>query len=321
MRVLITGGFGNVGIAVIDEFLKRKHDVTVLELETSKTRRIARIFGNKINLVWGNILDKDALIQIVEKVDIVVHLVGIIPPKSEENRELCFAINVKGTENILDAIKETGNQAKLIFTSSASVMGPTQHKNPPINPYDEVNPTTNYTHSKVEAEHVIQNSGVIHCIFRLGAVLSSKGQFDMNLASEAFNINLDSRVEMILDLDIATAMNNAAEQFMKHEKLNGTILNIGGGKQNGFQKYGRDLTLNLFKRMGMGDVNPNCFCTEDYMIDWMDTKESQKLLKFQNHSYEEAIELNLAPFKKFQPFIKLFAPVIRYSLERKSPYL
>ncbi|MFX0098993.1 MAG: NAD-dependent epimerase/dehydratase family protein, partial [Candidatus Hodarchaeota archaeon] len=281
MRVLITGAFGNVGIALIKEFLARNHNITVFELENKRTRKIAKKFSKKCSIAWGNILDKDSIKTTMQDADVIVHLVALIPPKSEENKDLCFKLNVGGTINVLEAIKETGNRAKFIFTSSASVMGPTQDKDPPINPYDAPVPTSNYTESKIEAEQEIKKSGVQYCICRLGGVLSSQAKIDFSIAREAFNMNLENRLESVLDLDVATAIVNASELFMQGDELHGKILNIGGGKENGFQIHGRDLSMGLFERMGFGKLNPDCFSKDDYFLDWMDTKESQSLLKFQ----------------------------------------
>ena len=42
MKFLITGGFGNVGHAIIHELLKKKHNVRVFELKNSKTLKQAK---------------------------------------------------------------------------------------------------------------------------------------------------------------------------------------------------------------------------------------------------------------------------------------
>ena len=134
-------------------------------------------------------------------------------------------------------------------------------------------------------------------------------------------MNLENRIEAVYDLDVATALVNAAEMMVNDSSLlGGKILNIGGGKENGFQIRGRDMTIELFKRMGMGQLDENCFAKEDYFIDWMDTGESQALLRFQNHDFEGAMRSFMAPFKKLRPVIRLFAPFIRRSLERQSPW-
>lgn len=320
MRVLITGSFGNVGIAVMKEFLSRNHEVTVFELKTKKTEKIAKQYAKDITMAWGNILEPESIKKAIQEKDVVIHLVGLIPPMSEENRDLCFKLNVQGTVNVLQTIKETGNRARLIFTSSASVMGPTQEKQPPICPYDPPVPTSNYTESKIEAEQAIAKSGVTYCICRLGAVLSSQAKVDIGIARNAFDMNLNNRLEAVLDLDVATAIANAAELLVHGDEIHGKILNIGGGKENGFQIRGRDMSLSIFERMGMGTLNEECFNKGNYFLDWMDTGESQKLLQFQNHTFDEGMRIFLAPYKKFKPFIRLFAPLLRRWLEKKSPY-
>ncbi len=320
MHVLITGGFGNVGISVIRELSRRPHDITVFELQTEKNEKVRKKLGKIIDVAWGNLLDPASVSRVMDGKDVVIHLAGIIPPRSEENEALCFKVNVDGTINVINAIKNAGKKPGLIFTSSASVMGPTQDKEPPISPYGNLVPTSNYTRSKVEAERAIRESGITYCICRLGAVLSSQSSLDTSIVKEMFNMKLDNRMEMVLDLDVATALANAAELMAKGDALHGKILNIGGGKENGFQGHGRDLSTNLLKRMGLGALNEDCFSKQDYFIDWMDTSESQSLLAFQNHTFDEAMTLFLAPFKKFKPFLKLFGPIIRKSLERQSPF-
>lgn len=113
---------------------------------------------------------------------------------------------------------------------------------------------------------------------------------------------------MVLDLDLAVAISNAVELMEKGDSLNGKILDIGGGKANGFQRYGRDLTQSIFEVMGIGKLDEKCFTTKEYFLDWMDTEESQRLLQYQNHTYEQILELYLKPYKKFRPFVKLFSP-------------
>ncbi len=320
MFILVTGGFGSVGLSIVNELLQRGHRVRVMELDSKKTRKYAEQYGNSIEVLWGNLLDPTSLHKAVMDVDVIVHLAGILPPLTEENKELCFKVNVGGTRNLLDAIKTRANPPPIVFASSASVMGPTQSRTPPISAYEPTNPTTNYTHSKVQVEQDLKNSGLSYCICRFGAVLSTQKSADTSLIKNAFDIPLDARVEMILDLDVAVAIANAVELMGKGDVLNGKILNIAGGKANGFQRYGRDLTQAIFEVMGIGKLDEKRFTTNEYFIDWLDTEESQRLLKYQNHTYQQMLDLSIKPYKKFRPLIKLFSPFIRWFLERQSPY-
>ncbi|MHA1734067.1 MAG: NAD-dependent epimerase/dehydratase family protein [Promethearchaeota archaeon] len=331
LRVLVTGGFGSVGAALLDELVDRGHAPVVFELDNKRNRRAARKRRSSCDVVWGDISDPDSVGRAVRGVDTVVHLAGIIPPLSEINPGLCHEVNVVGSRVLLGAVERANGKGGrgmgrgssrgpgFVFVSSASVMGPTQDRKPPISPYDPPNPTTNYTHSKVAVEQMLRETSVNHCTCRLGAVLSSRAPFKTGQVGETFNINLENRVEMVLDLDVATALARAAELVAAGESLNGKILNIGGGGGRGFQGYGRDLTNKLFEEIGIGALDERCFTNEDYFLDWMDTRESQALLDFQKHDFDEAISLFVKPLRKFRPFIKLVSRTIRKRLERKSP--
>jgi len=72
--------------------------------------------------------------------------------------------------------------------------------------------------------------------------------------------------------------------------------------------------------MGIEKFNETYFTKEEYFLDWMDSEESQRLLQFQNHSYEQLLESYLKRYKKFKPFMRLFNPIIRKFLEAQSPY-
>ncbi|MHA1682204.1 MAG: hypothetical protein ACTSUE_14805 [Promethearchaeota archaeon] len=41
-KVLLTGGFGNVGKAVMAELIQKRHEITVFELDSKKNRKAAR---------------------------------------------------------------------------------------------------------------------------------------------------------------------------------------------------------------------------------------------------------------------------------------
>lgn len=130
MKILITGAFGNVGKTVLKEACRRAHEVIVFEVENKKTRKEAKKVKNKIEkVVFGDIRNFDDVKAAVQECDAVIHLAAIIPPLSKKRRELTMDVNFGGTVNLIKAIKETKRAVPFIFTSSASVMGPTQLQN------------------------------------------------------------------------------------------------------------------------------------------------------------------------------------------------
>jgi nucleoside-diphosphate-sugar epimerase len=56
MKILITGAFGNIGKAVIEEAHKRNHEIVVFEIENKKTRKDAKKYRNKVKeVIFGDI--------------------------------------------------------------------------------------------------------------------------------------------------------------------------------------------------------------------------------------------------------------------------
>jgi nucleoside-diphosphate-sugar epimerase len=128
--LLITGAFGNIGKAVIEEAHKRRHEIIVFEIDNKKTRKTAAKYRKKIaEVMFGDIRNVEDVKKVVAKSDAVIHLGAVIPPLSKKNRELTMAVNLGGTENLNRAIKEANRNIPFVFTSSASVMGPTQLQN------------------------------------------------------------------------------------------------------------------------------------------------------------------------------------------------
>jgi len=320
MRMLVTGGFGNVGRSLLDELIKRGHNVRVLQRPSKKNLKIAKKYGNQIEMYWGDVTDPSDAEKSLTNCDVIIHLASAVPPTCEKNKENTFKINVEGTMNFIRSIEHSKHSIAFLFASSMSVMGPTQDQEPPIDPYQTPNPTTYYTHSKIEIENYLKSSKLNYCICRIGGVIVTKGQYSQSMLEQVFNFPLNNRLETVLDLDCAIAFSNAAELLVKGRLVTRKILNIGGGKDLGHFIYCRDLTQKMFCLMGIGALNERCYSNVDYFMDWSDTQESQKLLNFQKHTFPESMETLGRPYRKIRPFLRIFSPLIRRRIEKMSPY-
>jgi len=308
----VTGGFGSVGVFTIQELLKKDCKVRVMELKTAANEKIYKKFKSDIEVIWGDITIKEDVERAVENQDAVIHLAYIIPPLSEEKPDLAWEVNVEGTRNLLGALRAFPKKAKIVFASSVSVFGKTKTLKPPRTPLDPVMPTDNYSHHKVACEQLIKISGLDWVILRLGAVLSvSLCELDPLL----FRVPLDTRIELIHAHDAGIALANAVLDRNISEK----ILLIGGGPS--CQMYQREFVDKVLSFIGIGMLPDESFSSEPYYLDWMDTTESQNLLKFQNRNLDDFlddIKRNLG-FKR--NLIKIVKPFVRYWLLGKSPYL
>lgn len=327
MNILITGGFGNIGPYVIKECLAKGHNVTIFEVYNQRTAKLANLYNKKnVKVFFGDIRKYDDIKKAVITQDAIIHMAAIIPPMSEDKPELCREVNVNGTANIIKAIQQVNNSQILIAISSASVMGFTQNRIPPVKPYDVIIPTDNYSNSKAEVEILVKNSGLKYCILRLAAVMPTYVNITkiLNLIKVIFEMPLNARCEIVYDIDVAYALVAAVENIYGSGELSGKISFIGGGKQNNCQIVVKEMLGGVFNSFGLEIPDEYLFPSDcnSYYLDWYDTDEIQSILKYQQHSFEQWKSEFIKNYHFLHPFIKLFKkPIIKYIAHLSPRYI
>ena len=312
MKILLTGATGNVGGHVLPLLLERGHDVRCLVFDSNNERKIVQGWKHKPEVVWGDIQDERVVESALGGVEAVIHLAAIIPPMTDQNPQLAYGVNVNRTRNLVNAASKQAKRVRFIFTSTYDVYGNTQDLTPPRKVTLPVNPQEEYAHHKVEAEEIIQSGNVDWCIFRLASAIPV--EMSTKYQSMMFDVPLDDRLEYIHPADAALAICNAVE----HAEVWGKVLHLGGGP--GCQLRERDIVQGAFEAIGIGALPEKYFNTQHYYTDWLDTEESQRLLNYQRHTFNDHLE-GLKKSLGWQiPLIKLFRPLIRYSLLRQSKY-
>ncbi|MGO8906365.1 MAG: NAD-dependent epimerase/dehydratase family protein [Solirubrobacteraceae bacterium] len=117
LTVAVTGPTGEVGRAV----------VTALE----RTREVGRVLGmgrrafdpdqhgwKKVSYRRGDVLDRDAVADLVKDADVVVHLAFIIMGGAEESSE----VNLEGSRNVFEAAVSAGAK-RMVYASSVAAYG------------------------------------------------------------------------------------------------------------------------------------------------------------------------------------------------------
>lgn len=146
-RVLITGSTGMLGSAFVNAFQNEAYEVRALphaELDVT---------------------DRDAVLRESSfSPDIIIHTAGIVNADyCEENRDECFAVHVRGTENIVELALQTG--AKLLYPQSFLIF---DGKELPITEDTIPMPLSVYGEAKLLAEQHIQTRIPDALIVRMG---------------------------------------------------------------------------------------------------------------------------------------------------------
>ncbi len=320
MKVLLTGAFGNVGASALDELARQGHTVRCFDLRTPANERAARArqreHGGQIEIAWGDLRRPGDVAAAVHGQDVVAHLAFIIPKlsatgfESENRPEWAREINVGGTRHVIEAMQSQSSPARLLFTSSYHVFGRTQHLPPPRTALDPVDPIEHYSRHKVECEALVRASGLAWTIFRLAAALPLALRPDPGM----FDLPLDNRIEFVHTRDVGLAIANG----VSNAAVWGRLLLIGGGPR--CQYVYRQLVERNLEAMGIGMLPDAAFNTTPYPTDWIDTAESQGLLRYQRSDLDDYVAEMKAKLGLRRHVVRLIRPLARRWLLTKSPY-
>jgi nucleoside-diphosphate-sugar epimerase len=125
MRYLVTGGAGFIGSNMVDELVRRGHDVTVLDdLSAGKEENLAGV-REKIDFHIGSITDMAAVQSACKDVEYVIHLAARTSvPKSVKDPLETNRINIDGTLNVLVAARDA-KVRRFVYAASSSAYGET----------------------------------------------------------------------------------------------------------------------------------------------------------------------------------------------------
>jgi UDP-glucose 4-epimerase len=153
MKVLLTGGAGYVGSAVLRFLLKHGHDpVAYDDLSTGNRNAVPAE-----RLIVGDILDRSALIAALRNngIEAVMHFAAVASvPDSIADPDTYWKVNLEGTKVVLDAMMEC-NLKKIVFSSTAATYG--FENEMPLKETSAQLPEVPYGSSKLAAERIIKD--------------------------------------------------------------------------------------------------------------------------------------------------------------------
>ena len=202
--LLITGGTGSFGNAVLDKFLNTDiAEIRIFSRDEKKQDDMRRLYNNdKIKFYLGNVRDISSLRNAMYGVDYVFHAAALKQVPSCEFFPIeAVYTNVIGTENVLNAAIEAG-VSKVICLSTDKAAYPVNAMGTSKAMMEKV---------VVAKSRVVSSEKTMICATRYGNVMASRGSViplfvDQLKAGKVFTVTDPNMTRFIMSLEEAVEL-------------------------------------------------------------------------------------------------------------------
>jgi UDP-glucose 4-epimerase len=152
-RVLVTGGAGFIGSALVPELIQSGYDVYVVDNLSFGKQELLDISDD--HFILADITDRSLVAQVLAEVNPhwIIHLAAIhFIPYCNQHPFESANINIQGTMNILDAAQKCPGLERVLFASTAAVY---PISNEPTSEIFTANPLDIYGLSKLVGERLL----------------------------------------------------------------------------------------------------------------------------------------------------------------------
>ena len=276
-KILVTGAAGTIGLSLIRFLLSEgKYEVTALDLKNKKVYKRLKRYRKRVNIVYGDVLDRTLIENLIKEHDAVIHLATCLPPLAEYKEELVNIIDYNSTENIVRAINYYNPKCYLLYGSSTSVY---EEDEGDVKAKIKIGDFDYFDKAKYRSEELIRKKITNYTILRMPLVLG-----DLRNEPFIYNIKKNTVIETITKEDGAYAFCSCLD---KMSKVNKKTFNIGGG-EDCTCTY-RDLLKNILKYHGINwnYVLTGLFGAKNYTSPVLkDSDASNKILNYRNDTLQ-----------------------------------
>lgn len=300
MKIAMTGTSGHFGIEALKQTLEIKEVEFIRVLLTNKkrndklARKLAKLYGNRIQVVRGSVAEKDKCTKLVAGVDYVAHFAAVIPPASDASYAASEECNKHGTVTLIDCVKECKPQPKYIHISTVALYGNRNIKHPFGRVGDPllVAAYDTYAMHKLYGERYCLDAELdCFAVLRQSAMLHPDMLNDNISDGLMFHTALNAPLEWVSARDSGYLMKRIFERDARGE-IDGfwnNIYNIGAGKKGrgtGIDTF--DLGFALIGGSAEKFLKPNWFATRNFHGMWFsDSDELEELFGYQRDSVED----------------------------------
>jgi nucleoside-diphosphate-sugar epimerase len=249
-RILITGGAGYIGSALVRELLGKGCRVRVLDNLMHGGQGLISFTGHSgFQFVQGDIRDRDDVVSALKGIDSVVHLAAIVgDPACKRQPVLATEVNQSGSELLYD-LSVKSRVKRFVFASTCSNYGRMPDHDGYVDESTPLNPISHYAGLKVGFEqHLFErdHSETAPVCLRFATVygLSPRPRFDLTVNEFTRDLTLGKELEIfgehfwrpychVRDLANACVMALSCPE----STIAGEAFNVGDTQEN-YQKKG-----------------------------------------------------------------------------------
>lgn len=180
--VLVIGGAGYIGSALLPHLLASHDKVKVLDVFMYGTETIAPYLDHpKLEIIEADYRQLEQLVSAMQGVDTIIHLGGLVgDPACAWNEALTVEVNLTFTRVIAEIAKASGIK-RFVFASTCSVYGASDEI---LDEESPLNPVSLYARSKIGSERVLRRLMTPEfavTILRFGTIygFSGRTRFDL----------------------------------------------------------------------------------------------------------------------------------------------
>ena len=284
MKALITGVEGFVGKYLSEYLLKQDYEVYGTTISENYK-------NDKINVKKMNLLDTEQVNEVINDVkpDKIFHLAGqSAVGLSWEKPVLTVNINVNGTLNLLEAVRNYSKESKILIIGSSDQYGPIKPEECPIKENKIQNPQSPYGVSKKAQEEMCKlyvnaynmNIVMVRAFNHIGAG-QSKNFVVADFASKIAQIEKGSEpvlkvgnLETFRDFTDVRDIVRGYALLLEKGKI-GEIYNIGSGKEIKVSELLNKL-VSMSKEKIKIEIDPNKFRPVDVPLVVCDNSKIRK---------------------------------------------
>lgn len=181
-NILVTGGAGYIGSAVVRRLIQIGHNVRVVDLCLYNDEPFDDLNHHpQLELVKGDIRDLDLIESLLHDSHTVIHLAGLVgDPACAVDPELTVDINVTATRALAQLVA-AHKIPRMIFASSCSVYGASLEL---LHEQSTVGPLSLYAKSKLASEFTLQHEfghAFEQAILRFGTIYGVSDRLRLDL--------------------------------------------------------------------------------------------------------------------------------------------